>query len=178
MEMFGAGFLRLCRMTRHRVVNVDVTVIAEQPKIGPHRDTATSGVLISTAAVGQGKTNEGMGWIGRGEGLAMASQPSLIRRSANDREALLAWFEIAGRGGSQLRLSFRRSRMYSPRSRDTNSRFRKLPRGPRQRLAPIPVFWPATLPRRSCITGSRYGGRIDDLAGAKGRSTSAVASTR
>ncbi len=55
--------------------NVDVTVIAEQPKIGPHRDAmreALARVLeIEPAFVSvKGKTNEGMGWIGRGEGLA------------------------------------------------------------------------------------------------------------
>jgi 2-C-methyl-D-erythritol 2,4-cyclodiphosphate synthase len=55
--------------------NVDVTVIAERPKIGPHRDAmreALARVLeIAPECVGvKGKTNEGMGWIGRGEGLA------------------------------------------------------------------------------------------------------------
>ena len=55
--------------------NVDVTVIAERPKIGPHRDAmrdALARVLeIEPEFVGlKGKTNEGMGWIGRGEGLA------------------------------------------------------------------------------------------------------------
>jgi 2-C-methyl-D-erythritol 2,4-cyclodiphosphate synthase len=55
--------------------NVDVTVIAERPKIGPHRDAmreALARVLeIAPEYVSvKGKTNEGMGWIGRGEGLA------------------------------------------------------------------------------------------------------------
>jgi 2-C-methyl-D-erythritol 2,4-cyclodiphosphate synthase len=55
--------------------NVDVTVIAERPKIGPHRDAmreALARVLeIEPELVSvKGKTNEGMGWIGRGEGLA------------------------------------------------------------------------------------------------------------
>jgi 2-C-methyl-D-erythritol 2,4-cyclodiphosphate synthase len=57
------------------VHNVDVTVITEQPKIGPYRDAmreVLARVLhlpIDTVSV-KGKTNEGMGWIGRREGLA------------------------------------------------------------------------------------------------------------
>lgn len=58
-----------------RVVNVDVTVIAEQPKIGPYRAAivanmaAALGVEPTDVSI-KGKTNEGMGWIGHGEGLA------------------------------------------------------------------------------------------------------------
>jgi len=55
--------------------NVDVTVIAERPKIGPHRDAMRESLArvleIEPEFVSvKGKTNEGMGWIGRGEGLA------------------------------------------------------------------------------------------------------------
>lgn len=74
MDMLGLAVSRLGDLGT-RVVNVDVTVIAEQPKIGPHRDLMRerlAGVLaISIDCVSvKGKTNEGMGWIGRGEGLA------------------------------------------------------------------------------------------------------------
>ena len=59
----------------YRVVNVDVTVICEAPKIGPHasamRERLASALRIDVTHVSiKGKTNEGMGWIGRGEGLA------------------------------------------------------------------------------------------------------------
>jgi 2-C-methyl-D-erythritol 2,4-cyclodiphosphate synthase len=53
-------------------VNVDVTVICEEPKLGPHRDAISSrlseavGAPVSVKAT----TNEGMGAIGRGEGIA------------------------------------------------------------------------------------------------------------
>lgn len=65
-----------------RVVNVDVTVIAEQPKIGPYRAAITarlaSALGVETAQVSiKGKTNEGMGWIGRGEGLACIAVAAL-----------------------------------------------------------------------------------------------------
>ena len=55
-----------------RVVNVDATVICEEPKLGPYKAQmeqilaeATSGRVTVKAT-----TNEGMGWIGRGEGIA------------------------------------------------------------------------------------------------------------
>ncbi|HTT93943.1 MAG TPA: 2-C-methyl-D-erythritol 2,4-cyclodiphosphate synthase [Solirubrobacterales bacterium] len=55
-----------------RVINVDATVICEEPKLGPYKAQmeqilaeATSGRVTVKAT-----TNEGMGWIGRGEGIA------------------------------------------------------------------------------------------------------------
>ncbi len=55
-----------------RVVNVDATVICEEPRIGPHREemerllSDALGAPVSVKAT----TNEGMGAIGRGEGIA------------------------------------------------------------------------------------------------------------
>jgi 2-C-methyl-D-erythritol 2,4-cyclodiphosphate synthase len=60
----------------YQVVNVDVTVICETPKIGPYA-TAMRERLAAALGIGakhisiKGKTNEGMGWIGRGEGIAV-----------------------------------------------------------------------------------------------------------
>lgn len=57
-----------------RVSQVDIVVVTEQPKIGPHREAmrialaAALGVKETEISI-KGKTNEGMGWIGRGEGL-------------------------------------------------------------------------------------------------------------
>jgi 2-C-methyl-D-erythritol 2,4-cyclodiphosphate synthase len=58
-----------------RVAQLDVVVIAETPRIGPHRDamrTRIAGaVQVGPADVSiKGKTNEGMGFVGRGEGIA------------------------------------------------------------------------------------------------------------
>jgi 2-C-methyl-D-erythritol 2,4-cyclodiphosphate synthase len=59
-----------------RVVNVDVTVICESPRIGPRAEAmcarlaAALGLDADLVSV-KGKTNEGMGWIGAGEGLAV-----------------------------------------------------------------------------------------------------------
>ena len=60
----------------YQVVNVDVTVVCESPKIGPHveamRRRLGEFLRVGPAAVSvKGKSNEGMGWIGRGEGLAV-----------------------------------------------------------------------------------------------------------
>jgi len=60
----------------HAVVNVDVTVVCESPRIGPHaaamraRLAEAIGIAPERVSV-KGKTNEGMGWIGAGEGLAV-----------------------------------------------------------------------------------------------------------
>lgn len=64
------------RTAGFRLVNVDVTVIAERPKIGPQRPAIRARLAealgIDPACVSvKGKTNEGMGWVGRGEGLAV-----------------------------------------------------------------------------------------------------------
>ncbi len=65
------------------VAYLDVTVIAERPKIGPHRAAMCARIA---AAIGiaqddisiKGKTNEGMGWVGRGEGLAVMAVATLV----------------------------------------------------------------------------------------------------
>jgi 2-C-methyl-D-erythritol 2,4-cyclodiphosphate synthase len=59
----------------YQVVNADVSVVCEAPKIGPHaaamceRLADALGIAPSFVSV-KGKTNEGMGWIGAGEGIA------------------------------------------------------------------------------------------------------------
>ncbi|MEZ4521035.1 MAG: 2-C-methyl-D-erythritol 2,4-cyclodiphosphate synthase [Thermomicrobiales bacterium] len=55
--------------------NIDVTVIAEQPKIGPRRGemsaTVAAALGIDSSRVSiKATTNEGLGAIGRGEGIA------------------------------------------------------------------------------------------------------------
>jgi 2-C-methyl-D-erythritol 2,4-cyclodiphosphate synthase len=67
--------LRLLEEHNYQVVNVDVTVVCEAPKLLPHvpamraRLAGTLGIAPTHVSV-KGKTNEGMGWIGRGEGVA------------------------------------------------------------------------------------------------------------
>ena len=55
-----------------RTVNVDATIICEQPKLAPHRaamEARLSEALSAPVSV-KATTNEGMGAIGRGEGIA------------------------------------------------------------------------------------------------------------
>ena len=61
------------------VVNIDATVICEEPRLGEHRQEMER---ILAEAVGapvsvKATTNEGMGWIGRGEGIACLAVASL-----------------------------------------------------------------------------------------------------
>jgi 2-C-methyl-D-erythritol 2,4-cyclodiphosphate synthase len=54
------------------VLNVDATIVCEAPRLGPHREqmqrnlSEAIGAPVSVKAT----TNEGMGWLGRGEGIA------------------------------------------------------------------------------------------------------------
>jgi 2-C-methyl-D-erythritol 2,4-cyclodiphosphate synthase len=57
-------------------VNADITVIAERPALAPYLDAmreklADALVTGSSAVSVKAKTNEGLGWIGRGEGIAV-----------------------------------------------------------------------------------------------------------
>ena len=55
-----------------RIANIDVTIVCEEPKIGPHREEMERNLGDATSAKVNVKatTNERMGWIGRGEGIA------------------------------------------------------------------------------------------------------------
>jgi len=70
------------------VGNVDVTVICESPKIGPVSE-AMRGALAAVLRVSpesvsvKGKTNEGMGWEGKGEGLAVQAVALLFPDTTN-----------------------------------------------------------------------------------------------
>jgi 2-C-methyl-D-erythritol 2,4-cyclodiphosphate synthase len=54
------------------VANVDVTVVCERPRLDHHREQMQSNLALALCAPVSVKatTNEGMGWIGRGEGIA------------------------------------------------------------------------------------------------------------
>jgi 2-C-methyl-D-erythritol 2,4-cyclodiphosphate synthase len=62
-----------------RVLNVDATLICEQPAIGPHRAEMerTLSELLSARVTIKASTNEGMGFIGRGEGIACVAVAAL-----------------------------------------------------------------------------------------------------
>ena len=66
------------------VASVDATVVCEAPKLGPYRDrireTLAAPLGVEAARVGvKFTTNEGMGWVGRGEGIAAMAVATLER---------------------------------------------------------------------------------------------------
>ena len=59
-------------MVNGSVVNVDATVICESPRLSEHRlamETNLSNAVGGPVSL-KATTNEGMGWLGRGEGIA------------------------------------------------------------------------------------------------------------
>ena len=62
-----------------RIVNVDATLICEEPRVGPLRAEMERILAEATSARVSVKatTNEGMGWIGRGEGIACIAVASV-----------------------------------------------------------------------------------------------------
>ena len=66
-----------------RVHQLDVVVIAEAPKIAPHREAMRDRIARAVGVVRgdvsiKGKTNEGMGFIGRGEGIACLATATVV----------------------------------------------------------------------------------------------------
>ena len=62
-------------LPRAGACNVDATVVCEAPKLAPHRDAMRARLAealgLETAAVNvKFTTGEGMGFVGRGEGIA------------------------------------------------------------------------------------------------------------
>ncbi len=85
MELLAASVAML-RKEGWAVGNVDVTVVCERPRIGPRamemraRLAERTGIEVGAVSV-KGKSNEGMGWIGRGEGIAVYAVATVIRAS-------------------------------------------------------------------------------------------------
>jgi 2-C-methyl-D-erythritol 2,4-cyclodiphosphate synthase len=92
-ENAGRDSIEMLRLAVARVqaagwspAQVDVTVIAETPRLGPHRPAIREKLagalgLDPDAVMVKGKTNEGMGWIGHGEGLACIAVATLTRHA-------------------------------------------------------------------------------------------------
>ncbi len=78
-----ADSMRLLDLTKARLAaagftpaQVDVTVILERPKLGPHKSAMAEAIRHVLALPAgrvsiKAKTNEGMGFVGRGEGVAV-----------------------------------------------------------------------------------------------------------
>jgi 2-C-methyl-D-erythritol 2,4-cyclodiphosphate synthase len=88
----GMSSLVIVRTVRERlsalgtvVLNVDATLVAEAPKIAPHLE-AMKANLADALALPAGRigikatTNEGMGFLGRGEGIAALAVAAVERK--------------------------------------------------------------------------------------------------
>lgn len=78
-----------------RPVNVDATVLCEQPRLGPHREAMQqrlAGALgLDPAQVGiKATTNEGLGFVGAGEGIAAYAVALIARAGEPARPAAAA----------------------------------------------------------------------------------------
>ena len=66
-----------------RITNVDVTILCEEPRIGPHRDAMRNaiahmlGIDVTRVAV-KATTTEQMGFTGRKEGLAALASATVL----------------------------------------------------------------------------------------------------
>lgn len=81
IDLLNKAFLKVVE-AGFQFVHADVTVIVEQPKLAAHIDameeTLAEALLTGPAHVSvKAKTNEGMGWIGRGEGIAVMAVATL-----------------------------------------------------------------------------------------------------
>ena len=86
LDMLGAAVARIAGLG-WRVSQVDVAIIAERPKVASHREMMRArlapvlGIGVADVSV-KGKTNEGMGWIGRGEGIACIAVATIVSSGA------------------------------------------------------------------------------------------------
>lgn len=83
VEMLELAVERI-RRAGWRVGQLDVVVVAESPRIAPYRErmrerlAAATGIAASDVSI-KGKTNELMGFVGRGEGLACIATATILR---------------------------------------------------------------------------------------------------
>jgi 2-C-methyl-D-erythritol 2,4-cyclodiphosphate synthase len=82
VEMLGEAVRRV-RTKGFAVAQADVTIVLESPRLEGHKGTMRSTLaqalgLDASAVTVKAKTNEGLGWIGRGEGIACFAVATLV----------------------------------------------------------------------------------------------------
>lgn len=82
-RIFVEEAVRIVRARGGRIANADITLIAEAPKIGPHRAAMTQ-ALSSMLGISAGRvsvkatTNERLGFVGREEGIAAIATATVV----------------------------------------------------------------------------------------------------
>jgi 2-C-methyl-D-erythritol 2,4-cyclodiphosphate synthase len=79
-----AEVLRIMRRMRFKLVNADVTVVAERPKLSPHyariRKSVASLCNVAESKISvKATTTEKLGWTGQGKGVAVTAMVLLSR---------------------------------------------------------------------------------------------------
>lgn len=82
-HIFVEEAVRIVKERGGRIANADITIIAEAPKVGPHREAMTQalsamlGISADRISV-KATTNEKMGFVGREEGIAAIATASVV----------------------------------------------------------------------------------------------------
>jgi 2-C-methyl-D-erythritol 2,4-cyclodiphosphate synthase len=84
LQLLGT-VLEMVRALGLHVVNVDCTVVMEEPRLGPHRGEIRERLARALGLAREGvnvkaTSGEGIGFVGRGEGVAALAIVSLARR--------------------------------------------------------------------------------------------------
>lgn len=82
-DRFLAHAMRLVRAKGGQVTHLDVSLVCEEPRIGPHREAMRqriaqiAGIAVERVAV-KATTNEKIGFVGRGEGIAAIATATVV----------------------------------------------------------------------------------------------------
>jgi len=81
-HLFLEEAARQVKFREGRIINIDATLIAQQPKIGPHvqhmRENIAAALSVNVNRIGiKATTNEALGFIGREEGIAAMAVASV-----------------------------------------------------------------------------------------------------
>jgi 2-C-methyl-D-erythritol 2,4-cyclodiphosphate synthase len=80
----------MVRSAGFTITNCDVTVIAQNVRVAPHRE-AMRALIAGSLALGvdhvsvKATTTDGLGWIGEGEGLAAQAVVTIRQKTTDDR---------------------------------------------------------------------------------------------
>ena len=69
-----------------RVANVDCSLLAERPKLAPRRDAVEASLraVVGAPVTVKGRRGEGLGALGRGEGIACLASALLVSSASGD----------------------------------------------------------------------------------------------